>query len=143
EGWEVRAKMEFIRRSARLFEQLGEEMRVGVLSGGRLEDIGRNANVDRTIREALEVERLGKEEGFNVEHCQILIEDAIKVKNLIIAPDGISGNIIFRTMHLVDGCVSMGAPILNLDKVFVDTSRAKRCYVDSIALASALAFQGK
>jgi len=89
------------------------------------------------------VERLGKEEGFNVEHCQILIEDAIKVKNLIIAPDGISGNIIFRTMHLVDGCVSMGAPILNLDKVFVDTSRAKRCYVDSIALASALAFQGK
>jgi len=143
EGWEVRAKMEFIRRSARLFEQLGEEMRVGVLSGGRLEDIGRNANVDRTIREALEVERLGKEEGFNVEHCQILIEDAIKVKNLIIAPDGISGNIIFRTMHLVDGCVSMGAPILNLDKVFVDTSRAKRCYVDSIALASALACQGK
>ena len=39
--------------------------------------------------------------------------------------------------------VSMGAPILNLDRVFIDTSRAKRCYTDSIALASALAHQGK
>ncbi|HNU35696.1 MAG TPA: methanogen marker protein 4, partial [Methanomassiliicoccales archaeon] len=82
-------------------------------------------------------------EGYDVEHCQILIEDAVRTKNLVIAPDGISGNIIFRTMHLVDGCVSMGAPILNLDRVFIDTSRAKRCYTDSIALASALAHQGK
>jgi predicted methyltransferase MtxX (methanogen marker protein 4) len=32
----------------------------------------------------------------------------------------------------------MGAPILNIDRVFVDTSRAKASYSDSIALASAL-----
>jgi predicted methyltransferase MtxX (methanogen marker protein 4) len=99
--------------------------------------------VDRSIREGIELERRGREEGFNVEHCQILIEEAVRSKNLIIAPDGVSGNIIFRTMHLVDGCVSMGAPILNLEKVFIDTSRAKKCYTDSIALASALVVQGK
>jgi len=114
-----------------------------VLSGGRMGDIGRSPEVDRTIDEAMEVERLGRLEGFSVTHCQILIEEAVRTRNLIIAPDGISGNIIFRTMHLVDGCISMGAPILNLDKVFIDTSRAKRCYADSIALASALAPQGK
>ncbi len=81
--------------------------------------------MDRSIHDAIEVERLGREEGYDVEHCQILIEEAVRTKNLVIAPDGITGNIIFRTMHLVDGCVSMGAPILNLGKVFIDTSRAK------------------
>jgi len=143
EGWGVERKLEFLRFSAPLFRKLGVGMEAGVLSGGRLGDIGRSAEVDRTIKEAIEVERLARKEGFDVEHCQILIEEAVRTKNLVIAPDGISGNIIFRTMHLVDGCVSMGAPILNLEKVFVDTSRAKRCYADSIALASALARRGK
>lgn len=143
EGWGVEHKLEFIRFCAPLFHRLGIVMEAGVLSGGRLGDLGRSAEVDRTINEAIEVERLAKDEGFHVEHCQILIEEAVRNKNLVIAPDGISGNIIFRTMHLVDGCVSMGAPILNLEKVFIDTSRAKRCYSDSIALASALTRQGK
>lgn len=143
EGWGVVQKLEFVRHSAPLFRQLGIEMEAGVLSGGRMGDIGRSAEVDRTIQEATEVERLGRSEGFDVQHCQILIEEAVRTKNLVIAPDGISGNIIFRTMHLVDGCISMGAPILNLDRVFIDTSRAKKCYADSIALASALVRQGK
>ncbi|HQN76024.1 MAG TPA: methanogenesis marker protein Mmp4/MtxX [Methanomassiliicoccales archaeon] len=143
EGWSVEQKLEFVRYSAPLFRQLGIPMRAGALSGGRMGDIGRSVEVDRSIREAMEVERRGREEGFDVEHCQILIEEAVRVKNLVIAPDGITGNLIFRTMHLVDGCVSMGAPILNLDRVFIDTSRAKRCYADSIALASALANRGK
>ena len=143
EGWGVESKLEFLRLSAPLFELLGVKLEAGALSGGRMGDIGGSPEGDRTIREALEVERRGREEGYSVEHCQILIEEAVRSKNLVIAPDGISGNIIFRTMHLVDGCVFMGAPILNLDKVFVDTSRAKRCYADSIALASALVAQGK
>jgi predicted methyltransferase MtxX (methanogen marker protein 4) len=33
---------------------------------------------------------------------------------------------------------ALGAVVLNIDRVFVDTSRAKSSYVDSIALASAL-----
>ncbi len=143
EGWSVEQKLEFVRCSAPLFRQLGIPMRAGALSGGRIGDLGRSAEVDRSIHDAIKVERLGREEGYDVEHCQILIEEAVRTKNLIIAPDGITGNLIFRTMHLVDGCVSMGAPILNLDRVFIDTSRAKRCYEDSIALASALANQGK
>jgi len=143
EGWGVESKLEFLRLSAPLFDLLEVKMEAGALSGGRMGDIGRSPDVDRTIREAMEVERRGREEGYSVEHCQILIEEAVRTKNLVIAPDGITGNIIFRTMHLVDGCVSMGAPILNLERVFVDTSRAKRCYSDSIALASALVVQGK
>jgi predicted methyltransferase MtxX (methanogen marker protein 4) len=94
--------------------------------------------VDRSIDDALEVVSIGKALGLDVVHSEILIEDAVKTRNVLIAPDGISGNLIFRTMHLVDGGRSMGAPIVNLDKVFVDTSRAKVSFVDSIALASAL-----
>jgi predicted methyltransferase MtxX (methanogen marker protein 4) len=37
----------------------------------------------------------------------------------------------------------MGAVVLNIDKVFVDTSRAKASYLDSIAMASALVSTGK
>lgn len=143
EGWGVGSKLEFIRCSSTFFHKLGIEMDVGVLSGGRMGDLGRSADVDRTIQEALEIERLGRLEGHRVEHCQILLEEAVRTKNLIIAPDGISGNLIFRAMHLVDGCISMGAPILNMQKVFIDTSRAKKSYWDSIALASALAYQTK
>ena len=94
--------------------------------------------VDRSIDDAEEVARIGKAMGLDSVHCEILIEEAVLTKNFLIAPDGISGNLIFRTMHLVDGGRSMGAPIVNLDKVFVDTSRAKVSFVDSIALASAL-----
>jgi len=57
---------------------------------------------------------------------------------MIIGPDGISGNLIFRTLHFLGEGRALGAVVLNIDRVFVDTSRAKGSYVDSIALASAL-----
>ena len=62
----------------------------------------------------------------------------MKEADFIIAPDGISGNIIFRALHFIAGAKALGAPVINTDKVFVDTSRAKTDYVDSIALAMKL-----
>ena len=58
--------------------------------------------------------------------------------DLVIAPDGISGNIIFRALHFIGGAKALGAPVINTDKIFVDTSRAKTDYVDCIALAMKL-----
>jgi putative methanogen marker protein 4 len=139
EGWTVPEKLELAKYGARLVARMGQQPKVGVLSGGRSNDIGRHAMVDRSILDAQEVVRQGKQMGLDIEDCQILIEEALKTCNIIIAPDGISGNLIFRTMHLVDSGRSMGAPVINLEKVFIDTSRAKASYVDSIALASALA----
>jgi putative methanogen marker protein 4 len=139
EGWTVPEKLELAKYGSRLVARMGQQPKIGVLSGGRSSDIGRHAMVDRSILDAQEVVRQGKAMGLDIEDCQILIEEALKTCNIIIAPDGISGNLIFRTMHLVDSGRSMGAPVINLDKVFIDTSRAKASYVDSIALASALA----
>jgi putative methanogen marker protein 4 len=139
EGWTVPEKLELATYGSKLVARLGETPKVAVLSGGRSNDIGRHARVDQSILDGQEVVRLGKQAGLDIEDCQILIEEALKERNIIIAPDGISGNLIFRTLHLVDGGRSMGAPVINLQKVFIDTSRSKASYVDSIALASALA----
>ena len=138
EGWTVQQKVELVVNGARLMRQMGVEPRVGVLSGGRMMDRGRHAAVDRTMDDAAEVARLCTAQGIRTEDREILIEDAAKDCNLIIAPDGISGNLIFRTLHFLGDGRAMGAVVLNIDKVFVDTSRAKSSYLDSIALASAL-----
>jgi len=75
--------------------------------------------------------------GISAKNYSILIEDAIKDANLIIAPDGISGNLIFRTLVFLGGGNGFGAPVL-MEKVFVDTSRVKEDSARAIMLASAL-----
>ncbi len=138
EGWTVEQKYNLAVKSIELMKRLGMGTRIAVMSGGRKDDIGRHPTVDGTIRDALElVDRLNAE-GYDAYHAEILIEDAVKDADLIIAPDGISGNLIFRTMHLIGGALALGAPIINIDKVFIDTSRAKKDYKDSIALAMRL-----
>lgn len=139
EGTNAEEKLEFVELCVPMLRKMGIEPRIGIMSGGRVTDLGRSAFVDKTINEAQVIVSRLKAKGYDAEDVQILIENAVQNKDLIIAPDGISGNLIFRCIHLVDGGRSMGAPILNMPKVFIDTSRAKPSYTDSIALASALA----
>ncbi len=138
EGWTVEQKYNLVVKSIELMKRVGMGTRIAVMSGGRKDDIGRHPTVDNTIKDALElVDRLNAE-GYDAYHAEILIENAVNDADLIIAPDGISGNLIFRTMHLIGGALALGAPIVNIDKVFIDTSRAKKDYKDSIALAMRL-----
>jgi len=143
EGWTVEEKVELIELGRKLMMRLDVEPKVGILSGGRHGDRGRHPVVDRTLSDAEEIVRRAVEMGYDAKDCEILIENAVEDRNMIIAPDGISGNLIFRTLHFLGGGRALGAPILNIDRVFVDTSRAKRSYLDSIALASALTGRGK
>lgn len=138
EGWTIDQKMEFIDLGAALMRKMGIEPKIGVLSGGRFGDKGRHAYVDRTMDDAEEVTRRGQADGLDVRNCEILIENAVDDRNFILAPDGVSGNLIFRTLHFLGRGKALGAVVLNIDRVFVDTSRAKSSYIDSIALASAL-----
>ena len=138
EGWTVQQKYDLAVKSIELMKKMGMGTRIAVMSGGRKDDIGRHPTVDNTIKDALElVDRLNSD-GYDAYHAEILIENAVEDADLIIAPDGISGNLIFRTMHLIGGALALGAPIINIDKVFIDTSRAKKDYKDSIALAMRL-----
>ena len=135
EGWTVDQKYEMARRSVKVIGEFGINPRIAVMSGGRSDDMGRNASVDRSIKDALElVGRLNKD-GYNAYHSEILIESAVEEADLIVAPDGVTGNLIFRIMHFIADAIAYGAPVVNIDKVFVDTSRVKTDYIDSILLA--------
>jgi len=138
EGYTVEEKYWIAVRAIKLMKEMGAGTRIAVMSGGRSDDKGRNEAVDRTINDAEELVARLQKEGYNAYHAEILIEAALEEADLIITPDGITGNLIFRTMHFIGDAIAMGAPVLNIDKVFVDTSRAKTDYMDSIILAMRL-----
>ncbi len=138
EGWTKDQKMDIVRKSMPLLKALGLGNRVAIMSGGREDDLGRNDSVDRTIMDAREIVPALRDEGYDAYDAEILLEDIVKEADLVIAPDGISGNIIFRALHFIGGSKALGAPVINMDRVFVDTSRAKTDYIDCIALAMKL-----
>jgi putative methanogen marker protein 4 len=138
EGWNNKQRHDIAVRSAELMKSLGMGTKIAVMSGGRCEDYGRCQNVDRTIDDAVVLAERLRREGYDAYHSQILLEDAVRDADLIIAPEGITGNIIFRALHFIGGAKAMGAPVVNTDKVFIDTSRVKTDYTDSIALAMRL-----
>jgi putative methanogen marker protein 4 len=133
EGWTVAEKLELIRKGKNIAKRFGLPEKTGVLSGGRLGDVGRHRQVDASMAEAELVARLS-----DSVHCEILIEDAIKTCGLIIAPDGISGNLIFRTLTFLGNGYGHGAPVVNISRIFVDTSRASPNYSNALLLAASL-----
>ncbi|MBI0584747.1 MAG: methanogenesis marker protein Mmp4/MtxX [Methanomassiliicoccus sp.] len=143
EGWTVEEKVELARLSVRTLLPISPRPTVGVMSGGRASDRGRLDAVDRTIDDAEEVVARLVGEGIDARDVQILIENASRECDIVIAPDGISGNLIFRTLHFLGKGKALGAPVLNIDRPYIDTSRAKDGYADSIALAAALAMRNR
>ena len=143
EGNTISDKLRMITLGAEHIKRFGIEPKVGVLSGGRIGDVGRNKHVDRTLADGEFVTKRAVELGINAKHYTILIEDAIKESNFIVAPDGISGNLIFRTIAFLGGGDGLGAPVLMDDYVFVDTSRVGGHFTKAIMLASALSHLNK
>lgn len=135
EGWTDPQKEELARQCVKMAKRVGLGTKVAVMSGGRCEDVGRCKAVDRSIESARNIAKQLRDEGYDAYHCQILIEDAVNNADILIAPEGITGNIIFRTLHFIGGAKALGAPVVNIDKVFIDTSRVKTDYTDSLALA--------
>lgn len=133
EGWTVEEKISFIRDGRRLARAFGISERTSVLSGGRLGDVGRHAVVDKTIEEAK-----AAADATGAEYGEILIEDAVRDCGVIIAPDGISGNLVFRTLVFLGNGIGHGAPVVNIPAVFVDSSRASAGYEGILALTISL-----
>lgn len=133
EGWTVPEKLELIKKGRIIAKKFSLPEKTGILSGGRLGDVGRHKQVDTSMAEAELVARLS-----GSVHCEILIEDAIETCGLIIAPDGISGNLIFRTLTFLGNGYGHGAPVVNISRIFVDTSRASPNYTNALLLAASL-----
>jgi len=139
EGNSLGDKLQLVTLGAEHIQRFGVEPIVGVLSGGRLGDVGRDDRVDRTLADGEFITQRVLEMGLRAKHYTILIEDAIREANFIVAPDGISGNLIFRTIAFLGGGDGLGAPVLMEDYVFVDTSRVGGHFTKALMLASALA----
>ena len=133
EGSTIKSRIELIQKAIKLAEQTGRNKKVAILSGGRLEDIGRNPDVDRSLADAELIARCS-----GGDHCEILIEEVVGEYGIVIAPDGISGNLIFRTLVLLGSGTGHGAPVVNIDVPFVDTSRATEGFGNAIRLAKDL-----
>ena len=135
-------KLEFIKQALKEFELLNIKPNISILSGGRLSDIGRDDKIDNSIRDAEKIVEIMKAKypGLSIKHNEILIEDAVMNKsNLILAPEGISGNLIYRTLVHLGGGKAYGAIYMGLKEVIIDTSRVGEISEIQGALLLALA----
>lgn len=139
EGRDLDGRLRLVRTTMEYFSALGWTMSVGVLSRGRLEDKHRGEDIRSSIEEGEQMVETLRSEGRDAKHFAILIEEAVGASDLVVAPDGVTGNLIFRAMHFVGGGKAYGAPVVNIEKVFVDTSRSKEDFSDSAQLAAGLA----
>ncbi len=134
EGYTL-GQMEELAGDCRLFcSLLGWEPRIAVLSAGRAEDAGRGAHIAGSIDRG---ESLASR-SEDVRHYHITIEEALRWANCVIAPDGVAGNLIYRTLvHLGSGS-SLGALYFPLGLRLADTSRNGTAdeYLGAIALAN-------
>lgn len=144
EGRDLSERWALLQGAIRLANLLGIEPRVAVMSMGRSEDQHRGEAIALSHRECEALRSAAEAEGTRADCVGIQIERAVVDHDVVIAPDGVTGNLIFRSLHLVAGHDSWGAVAMGVSPlVFVDTSREKTDYLGAIHLARALVQKGQ
>ncbi len=138
EGGSYDSRLRLVQHSISYFSSAGWELKIGILSKGRLEDKNRGIEIKASIEDGDRMAEVLAGEGYDCRHFAILVEDAVKESDLVVAPDGVAGNLMFRTLHFVGGRKAYGAPVVNIPKVFIDTSRGKSDFSDAIRLAAGI-----
>ena len=142
EGVSVEDKFEIAMNCCDFLKKLGKTPKIAVLAEGREDDFGRGSEVSNSIKDAKKLTKMIEETSEDVTNYFILIEKAMKDNcNVIIAPNGRVGNIIFRTLILLNSWSSYGAVTFGIDKTYIDTSRDQSIegYVRSLILVNDLA----
>ncbi|UCE80821.1 MAG: hypothetical protein JSV94_06705, partial [Methanobacteriota archaeon] len=142
EGRTKSERLDLVRTTIAYFRSAGWHPTIGVLSGGRPEDALRGEKISRSLQDGRDIADELTDEGFEAKHYHILVEKAVKESDFVVAPDGVAGNLMFRTLHFLGSGRAFGAPVVNLPAVLVDTSRAKTDFVESVILAAGLAEVG-
>ena len=142
EGTNVEERFKITKHCIDFLKKVDKKPKIAILAEGREDDFGRGSEVSNSIKESKKLTKLIKEQtDEEVENYFILIEKAINSKaNIIIAPNGRVGNIIFRTLVLLNSWPSHGAITFGIDRVYIDTSRDQSIegYVRSLTLAEKL-----
>lgn len=139
EGETIEDRLDIVKNCIDFLKRLGKTPKIAVLAEGRKDDFGRGPEVSQSITDSEKLTELIKENtDEEVENYYILVEKAIKDGcNVIVAPNGRVGNIIFRTLVLLNSWPSYGAITFGMDKIYIDTSRDQSIegYVRSLTLA--------
>ena len=158
EGKDLEEKITLAIQSANFIQYLRKKPKIAVLAEGRKDDLGRSKRIDESLKSSQELtesllEKFKELDNFDndsneisknysIKNYYILLEQAIEDgNNIILANDGIFGNILFRTLVLLDSWPSYGAVTLGIDEIFIDTSRDQSIegYIRSLKLAYRLA----
>lgn len=143
EGTTVENKLKIAINCGEFLKKLKKEPKIAILADGRKGDYGRSEKISKSIDESEKLTQLIKDKtNFEVKNYYILIEQALNENcNVIIAPDGIIGNIIFRTLILVNSWPSCGAVTFGINGIYIDTSRDQTVegYLRSLIFAYKLA----
>lgn len=139
EGESIDNKLQIAIECGNFLKKQNKEPKIAVLAEGRNGDYGRSKRISDSIDDSEKLTDLINEKtDFDVKNYYILIEKALDDGcNVIIAPDGIFGNVLFRSFVLINSWPSYGAVTFGLSKVYIDTSRdqSEEGYVRSIELA--------
>ena len=142
EGNTVEDKFRIAMNCIDFLKQVEKTPKIAILAEGREDDFGRDSAVSNSIKDSRKLTKLLSENtDEDVKNYHILIEKAVQDKrNIIIAPNGRVGNIIFRTMVLLNSWPSYGAVTFGMDRVYIDTSRDQSIegYLRSLVLAEEL-----
>ena len=158
EGKNIEEKVELAVQAANFLQYLGKMPKIAILAEGRKDDLCRSERIDESLLSSEELTDLLKDtfkeldnfdndsedisKNYSIKNYYILLEQAIEDEyNVILANDGIFGNIMFRTLVLLDKWPSYGAVTLGIDEIFIDTSRDQSVegYKRSLKLAYKLA----
>ena len=143
EGKTVEERFKIAMNCAEFLKKLDKTPKIAVLAEGREDDFGRGKEVSNSIKDSKKLTKLLQENtSEDVKNYFILIEKAMHDHcNVIIAPNGRVGNIIFRILVLLNSWPSYGAVTFGIDRTYIDTSRDQSIegYVRSLILANDLA----
>ena len=118
EGKNIEEKVELAIQAANFLQYLGKMPKIAILAEGRKDDLGRSERIDEsllssqkltyvlieTFKELDNFDNGSKDisKNYSIKNYYILLEQAIEDGyNIILANDGIFGNIMFRTLGYV------------------------------------------
>lgn len=119
-------------------KKLGFCPKIGIISGGREGDFGRNPTVDKTLLDAQALAEKLNRQGISAVHYTILIEDAVKEADFLILPDSVSGEMILKTVAGIGEGREIGNILLlkpavgeeESDRIFIEQLTQKACSKD-------------
>jgi predicted methyltransferase MtxX (methanogen marker protein 4) len=138
-GWNNDDKKLLINASAKLLTKLGIPVKIAVLCFGREEDLSRVKEfIKKSFFEANELVDFFQEK-YDIKNYGIDFEIALAENaTIIIEPNGGTGNQVVRSLVFLDAIRNYGVPILNADRVIIESMRHSEDFSDHFLLAAAL-----